>query len=81
MLINRRLYRFIPVDKNAFEGLLTLDGVTKKARRKERSSTANQSIDSMTGRKEVVQYYDEFETLDAFFVIAGEADRPQWVTR
>jgi hypothetical protein len=38
-------------------------------------------MDTMTGKKQVIQYYDEFESLDAQYQLEGNSDEPRWVRR
>ena len=81
MLINRRLYRFRPDAGNPSVGRLILGNTAHLARKTVQTMVTVMTLDTMTGRKRVNVYYDEFESEEALYSLGGGQDAPCWTTR
>ena len=81
MLINRRAYCFKPDLPPNHCGWLTVGEVTYYAYKTGKTVHAHLTKDTMTGKKSVLQYYDEFESRDKSHDLAGDSDQPHWLPR
>jgi hypothetical protein len=81
MFINRRLYQFQNSSSQPDQGLLILGPHQGRVRKTGRTQQSLVKMDTMTGKKQVIQYYDEFESLDAQYQLEGNSDEPRWVRR
>jgi hypothetical protein len=75
------MYRFALVGTDNRRGLLTLDKHAGMAEKTGNTKTTNLGVDTMTGNKNVKQYYDEFVSLEKDYDLVGDADHPKWVNR
>ena len=80
MMVDRRRYSFLPRGVNG-SGLLTLSGATFRARKTDVTETQSRYADTMTGRKMITVWLDEFRSDDAQHDLGGTPECPCWKKR
>jgi len=78
MWIDRRCYVFEAKSGQPLLGVLTLKSISHAARKTGNARIKEFEMDTMTGRKKVTRYQDEFESATEGYLIKGTEQEPRW---